>query len=346
MFHRCSSPPACSLVGSWPCWLVGLLLSLVSFVVVAFDGGQIPSDKLPRPLPRDIPLGLPEGLGASSSTDGEVALGRRLFFDGVLSVDRSIACASCHQPDHGFADPRPLSRGVHGRVTLRNAPSLYNRALGESFMWDGATSTLRSQVLLPIENELEMGLPLNEAVARLQSEGDWRSRFTETYGAPPSRELLARSLAAFVARVLHGNSPVDRFRVGKLDALSSRARGGMWFFESRGGCWRCHSGPNFTDESFHNTGIGARNGVPEQGRYAVTSAKEDRGRFKTPTLRGLTETGPYMHDGSLATLEDVVAFYRKGGHPNDDLDPNIKSLEMSDADARNLVAFLRALSHD
>ena len=333
---------------SWKAVLCSLTAIFSTFGLLPIPSGQdpLPQDTLPPNLPLDAPLGLPaEELKGAGASDEQVALGRRLFFDPILSVDRSVACASCHQPGHGFADSRPVSRGVRGQFTLRNAPTLYNRSLGEAFMWDGRAATLEEQVLLPIVNELEMDLPLEEAIARLAGDPDYRAQFEAVFGTAPDRENLSAALAGFVRRLLYGNSRVDRFRAGEHDLLTAQERGGMWFFESRGACWRCHSGPNFTDEDFHNTGVGARTGVSEQGRFAVTEAEEDRGRFKTPTLRGLTETGPYMHDGSIASLEEVVEFYRTGGHPNSHLDALMEPLEMSDDDASNLVAFLRALSH-
>jgi len=137
---------------------------------------------------------------------------------------------------------------------------------------------------------------------------------------------------------------VDRFRAGDFAALDDAERAGLWFYESRGGCWRCHSGANFSDEDFHNTGVGAVDGRAEEGRLAVTGRPEDRGAFKTPTLRGVALTAPYMHDGSLATLEEVLEFYRQGGRPNPDLDPRLQPVEMSDEDVAHLLAFLRALS--
>ena len=305
---------------------------------------RVPEDNLPDELSSAPPFGLPETAATAADTKARAALGRRLFFDPVLSVDRSLACASCHDPAKGFADSAPLSSGVHGRKTLRNAPTLLNRAYGERFMWDGRAETLEAQVLLPIENELEMDLSLEEAVARLADDNSYRAEFEEIFGAPPSREHLASALAAFVRRLFLADSPIDRFRSGEVEAVTPRERAGLWLYESRGACWKCHSGANFTDEEFHNTGIGVVDGTPEEGRAAQTSEDSDRGRFKTPTLRGVALTAPYMHDGTLATLEDVVEFYRQGGHPNSNLDPRIAPIELTDEDAANLVAFLRALS--
>lgn len=303
---------------------------------------DVPVDDLPAVLGAEPPLGLP-ALDAVDS-DAQVALGRRLFFDPLLSVDGSVACASCHDPKKGFADDRPVSRGVHGRTTLRNAPTLYNRGFGAHFMWDGQVQTLEEQVLLPIVNELEMGMTLDGALARLAEHAEYPALFAAAFGAAPDERSLAHALAAFVRRVLYADSPVDRFRAGEFAALDADERSGLWFYESRGRCWKCHPGPLFTDEEFHATGVGAHDGVPRDGRFAVTHDEADRGRFKTPTLRGLVETAPYMHDGSFATLEEVVEFYARGGNPHSHLDPDLAPLEMSAADAHNLVAFLRALS--
>jgi len=291
-----------------------------------------------------VPLGLPRGRLKNLARPAQIELGERLFFDSNLSSDRSVSCSSCHKPEHGFADTLPFSEGVNGRKTLRNTPTIFNRALGSAFMWDGQASTLEQQVLIPIQNELEMDLSLPEALARLQADDTYPRAFEVAFEGPPSEERLAGALAAFVRSRLTGGTRVDRFRDGEHDALTAEERGGMWVFESNGGCWKCHAGPNFSDEDFHNTGIGAKGHAPEDGRFGITGDAADRGRFKTPTLRALALTSPYMHDGSLATLEEVVAFYRKGAHPNTGLDRAIEPLELTDRDAANLVAFLRALS--
>lgn len=296
------------------------------------------------PEARLVPLGLPGENEPVAYDPAEVELGRRLFFETALSRERTISCSSCHRPEHGFADPRRRSIGDRGEKTLRHAPTLLNRAFGEAFFWDGRAGTIEEQVLQPIANEREMDLPLEAALERLNQDESYRSAFEAVYQAPAEAESLASALAAFVRTLLSGDSPVDRFRAGERSALSKAARSGMWLFESRGRCWRCHAGANFSDEEFHNTGVAARSGDRDAGRFEVTGDEADRGRFKTPTLRGLVHTAPYMHDGSLATLEEVVELYRDGGHANANLDPLIEPIEMSDEDVQNLAAFLRALS--
>ncbi|HVS10752.1 MAG TPA: cytochrome c peroxidase [Planctomycetota bacterium] len=304
---------------------------------------RLPEDRLPRPLHTEIPRGFPEPTDDGASP-AQVDLGRRLFFDPLLSADRSVSCASCHDPEHGFASREALPPGALGRRAARNAPTLFNRGWGLHHMWDGRSDSLEAQVLLPIENELEMALPLDEALERLRSDGPYAQSFAKAFGAGPARESLAGALASFVRRLSLGDSPVDRFRANDFSALDPDERVGLWIYESKGACWRCHSGPNFTDEDFHATGVGSLDGVPEPGRYAVTGRDEDRGRFKTPTLRGLAFTAPYMHDGSLASLEDVVEFYARGGTPSANLDPRLQPIELSDREKRSLAAFLRALS--
>jgi cytochrome c peroxidase len=306
----------------------------------------VPVDELPADFPAEALFGLPDELTQTLAAQDQavVALGRRLFFDPLLSGDETVACASCHQPARGFADATPLSIGVHGRRTLRNTPTLVNRALGGSFMWDGRSPTLEAQVLLPIENELEMDISLDHALERLSTRAPYPELFVEAFGRSPERTDLAAALAAFVRRVTADSSPYDHFLAGSFDALTPTERTGLWLFESRGGCWRCHPPPLFTDEEFHATGIGVRAEVAEEGRMQVTGEDADRGRFKTPTLRALVHTAPYMHDGSLASLEEVVEYYRRGGNPHPQLDPRLVALQISDQEAASLVAFLRVLS--
>lgn len=293
-------------------------------------------------------LGLPvQVTGAAAPADGDVelqaALGRDLFFDTRLSADSTVSCSSCHLPDHGYADPVPLSTGIGGQQTLRNTPSLLNRAYGKRFMWDLRFDSLEEQVLEPIRNPAEMGDSVDAALARIDADEGYRARFADAFGDGVSDRNLARALAAFVRRLRIGDSPIDRFQAAR-GILTAEERAGLWIYESKGRCWKCHSGPNFSDELAHNTGVGAVDGVARPGQAAITGRDADRGKFKTPTLRGLAFTAPYMHDGSLATLEDVVEFYRRGGNANRHLDPALAPIDLSDADARHLVAFLKALS--
>lgn len=304
----------------------------------------VPADSLPQPLLRLAPLGAEAYAKTWSATDQEVALGRRLFFDSRLSWNRSVACASCHRPEFAFGDDRRLSLGVGGQSTIFNTPSLINKGLSENLMWDGRAATLEEQVLMPIQSPREMGLGVERAVRFLSADPTYSVEFQLASGGPPNEARLASALAAFVRALVWGNSPVDRFRAGDLTVLTPFERAGLRLYEGRGGCWRCHTGPNFSDESFHNSGIGAFAGTPRPGRAAITGLDGDLGKFRTPGLRMLTKSAPYMHDGSLSTLEQVVDHYRRGAGPNTHLSKEMRNIKLSEQDARQLVAFLRTLS--
>lgn len=307
--------------------------SAIAWPVGAEPIVQVPAGLGEFPTPSENPL-----------SAARIALGKRLFSDPILSSDGTVSCASCHQPGHGFSSPVAVSPGVGGRRGRRNVPTLFNRAFGQSFFWDGRETTLESQALRPIESSDEMGSSVAAAVHRLTDRAEYRRQFADAFPDGLTATNLGRALATFERTLLSGDSPVDRFRDGALAALDDHQRHGLWLYESRAGCWRCHGGANYTDEGFHNTGVGWGKTPPDLGRFEITGRAEDRGRFKTPTLRGLMLTAPYMHDGSLATLEEVVAFYNRGGGGNPNLDPALKPLLLSPEEAADLVAFLRALS--
>ena len=304
-----------------------------------------------EPLPffgTDAPFGLGEAIPDppdNVANEARLALGRRLFFDRLLSRTKEVACVDCHEPAAAWGSREVRSKGVQSRLTARHAPAIINRAWGKSFMWDGRAASLEEQVLLPIENPLEMDLALDAVIERLRSHEEYPALFRAAYDAAPDRSTLARALACFVRRLRLANSPIDRFRSARFEKpLAPAERTGLWVYESKGACWRCHSGPNFTDERHHATGIGVLDGKAEPGRSAITGDAADIGAFKTPTLRGLAFSAPYMHDGSLATLEDVVEFYSAGGHAHAQLDPLIRPLSLSEVEKKGLVAFLMALS--
>jgi len=270
------------------------------------------------PLGLDLYMPVPE---ENPMTAENIALGRRLFNDRRLSRDGSTACVSCHDPARGFADDRAVAVGVFGRAGRRNAPAIVNRAWGRAFFWDGRIHSLEDQVLKPIEDPNEMDLPVAEAATR----------------AGVSVADLSRALATYVRSILSGDSPYDRFVAGDRAALSPEAQTGLHVFRGKGNCPACHVGPNFSDERLHNTGVAWQN-----GRLADEGG--GRGVFKTPTLREVARTAPYMHDGSLATLDEVVRFYDEGGRANPDRDPELRPLQFSTEDKRALTEFLRSLS--
>jgi len=270
------------------------------------------------PLGLDLYLPVPE---ENPLTAEKIERGRRLFFDRRLSRDGSISCSSCHDPDRAFSDGRAVAVGMFGRQGRRNSPALVNRGYGRSFFWDGRVATLEEQVLNPIEDSSEMDLPLSEAAARVSL-------------AP---EEISWALTSFVRSILSGDSPFDRFINGDRSALSVEQQAGLQLFRGKANCVACHVGPNFTDERLHNTGVAWRD-----GKFADAGA--GLGNFKTPTLREIARTAPYMHDGSLATLEEVIDFYDRGGRANPNLDPEIRPLRFSEPDKRAMAAFLRTLS--
>jgi cytochrome c peroxidase len=328
----------------WPATFVFFAMG-VSVSGALFDH-TVPRDTLPAHLSLDqIPLGLSERSIPTDNplTDRGVELGRRLFFDPILSADRTIACSSCHRPDHGFASAgRPV--GIRGRQLSRRAPTLLNRAFGKSFFWDGRADSLEHQALLPIVDPDEMGSSLAELLRRLRADKGYKALFEAGFPDGVTAANVGKALASFERVLLRGASRVDRFRTnGEHGGLSVPERHGLWLFESKAHCWRCHGGANFTDESYHNTGVSSGNQPLDPGRYAVTKKDEDRGKFKTPTLRGVALTGPYMHDGTLNTLEDVVGFYNRGGTANPNLDKLLAPLELTDDEMHDLVAFLKAL---
>ncbi len=295
-----------------------------------------------------VPLGLDRGLLAPPEnpvTEEKAALGRLLFFDKRLSQDGSLACSDCHQPDRAFSEDKRVAVGVQNKRGVRNSPVIFNRAYGRSFFWDGRISTLEEQVLQPIQNPKEMAADLPVIVERLQEDSTYSELFQEIFDSPPDIPSLAYALATYVRTILSGSSPYDRYQAGDKTALKPRAQEGLRLFRGKGRCTLCHSGSNFTDEDFHNTGVawdGQR--FLDPGRLVLTQEKKDLGAFKTPTLREVARTAPYMHDGSLATLEDVIEFYNRGGKPNPHLDVDLRPLNLTAKEKSSLRAFLQSLS--
>jgi cytochrome c peroxidase len=270
------------------------------------------------PLGLDLYLPVPE---TNPMTIQKIELGRRLFHDRRLSRDRSIACASCHDPRRAFSGSSATSVGVFGRHGRRNVPAIINRGYGRAFFWDGRSRTLEEQVLRPIEDPNEMDLPAAQAAARVGL----------------SVEDVSRALASYVRSILSGDSPFDRYVNGDRTALSQDQRAGLQIFRGKGNCTACHVGPTFSDERLHNTGVAWVNGQ-------LNDLGGGHGDFKTPTLREVARTAPYMHDGSLATLEDVVTFYSDGGRSNPNIDAEIRQPQFSADEKSKLTVFLKALS--
>jgi cytochrome c peroxidase len=280
-------------------------------------------------------------------TDAKVALGRRLFFDPLLSATRSVSCATCHEPERAFADARPIAVGVFGRLGTRHSPALINRGFGRTHFWDGRASALEAQVLMPIADPNEMDVAIEDAVKRVAADATYRAAFADVFGGPVTAADLARALATFIRTIRSADSPYDRFVASPADALPAEALTGLRLFRGRARCSFCHIEPTFTDEQFHNTGISWRDAdssFQDEGRMAVSRLARDRGAFKTPTLREIARTAPYMHDGSLKTLAEVIDFYAAGGRQNPNLSRLIRPIALTAAEKQSLVAFLESLS--
>lgn len=309
-------------------------------LVLVFGGAGHRLSDLRASIPADNPM-----------TDATLALGQKLFFDSVLSRDRSVSCATCHKPERAFADERPIAVGVFGRSGKRHSPSIVNRGFGRTQFWDGRAATLEELALQPLRDSNEMDLPPDEAILRLSADASYVAAFQEAFGAPPSTENMGRAIATFVRAIRSSNSPYDRFVAGDKTALTDEQQRGLEIFRRKARCVICHSEPKFTDEVFQNTGVawrpnpdGAAGSYQDDGRFSVSGNTRDRGKFKTPTLREIARTAPYMHDGSLATLADVVEFYDKGGRPNPNLFQLVRPINLSTEEKQALVKFLEALS--
>jgi len=339
----------------------------------------------PRPLEQ---TGLPaeatrEAIPPDNPQTAEkIALGQRLFFDGRLSADGTVACSSCHDPARAFTDGRRVSIGIKGRVGQRNAPTILNTVYNTMQFWDGRAKSLEDQVAFPIVNPSEMGQPnLDAAVARVAGVREYRKAFEQVFHGPPNGSSLVRAIASYERAEVSFDSPFDHFIAGEKNAIDPAAKRGWALFNGRGRCTTCHAATRgqpevttFTDHRFHNIGVvmvradtvamarhadqmvkpgdmGAVDRTAIQsdlsllGRYLVTRQDADIGAFKTPNLRNLLMTAPYFHDGSHPTLWDVVDHYNKGGDQNDPfLDADMRPLALKEPEIDDLVAFLASLT--
>ena len=291
----------------------------------------------------DHPLGLPEIKHPEDNppTPEKIALGKQLYFDPRLSVDNTISCASCHDPEKGWSNNDQFATGIGGQRGGRSAPTIVNSVYNKFHFWDGRAGSLEEQALGPIQNPIEMNMKMDVCVEKLNKISGYREQFQEVFGTEVTEEGIAKAIAAYERTIVSGAAPYDRYKAGQKDAMSEAAVRGMELFFGKAFCSACHVGPNFTDNAFHNIGIGMDKKEPDPGRYAETKLGGDRGAFKTPTLREIARTGPYMHDGGLKTLEEVVEHYNKGGIPNPQLDENLFELNLTEQEKKDLVVFLK-----
>ena len=323
-----------------------------------------------------LPLGLSQGaaqitgLDANPLTRAKIELGRQLYFDPRLSADSTVSCASCHSPAEGYSAHTKTGVGIRGQLGGRNSPVSYNRILSGKQFWDGRVDSLEAQAVGPIQNPIEMGFTHEGVVKRLGENPVYRKQFEKIFGEL-SIDRVGQAIAAFERVLVTAPSPYDfyeqllpftrldeddiaddpelaaKYAQARRDAEAhpmseSAKRGRDIFFTEKGNCTACHVGANLADEKYHNLGIGMDKENPDLGRFVVTKDVQDTGGFKTPTIRNVALSAPYMHDGSLATLEEVVQWYDKGGHPNPHLSDKIKPLKLSEQEQADLVAFMKA----
>ena len=333
---------------------VALLLSPLALICAchATTGSRLEG----TPVAIQVPLGLPPVTLARENypTANSIALGRQLFYDTMLSKDNSVSCASCHRPELGFKDARERSTGVGGAKGRRHAPTLVNAVYSSLLFWDGRARGLETQADGPITDPLEMNQTHEALAARLKSDPRYKALFQSAFGSDDvTMERIATALAVFERMMLSGNSAFDRYKYqGRKDALSAAQIRGLAIFTDpqKGNCSACHTiGPDyalFTDGDFHNTGegVGPDGEFTDEGRFEVTKHESDKGAFKTPTLRDVAVSGPYMHDGKLKTLKDVVDFYAGKGNSNPYLDKRMSAIQLSGRDRSDLVEFMKSLT--
>jgi cytochrome c peroxidase len=312
------------------------IAAAVLVVVVTFDTGASTSTPWQRPAAARAPAD-------NHLTAARAELGRALFFDTRLSAKGSMSCASCHNPALGWSDGLPTAVGHNMKVLARSTPTIVNAAFNPLQMWDGRKGSLEEQALGPFGAD-EQNLPLEELERRVQSIVGYGPMFAEAYpGEPITRTTIAKAIASFERTVLSDGAPFDQYVAGDQDALSPAARRGFDLFVGKANCAACHQGFNFTDNGFHNVGV-RDHGAPDPGRFAFKKVASMQGAFKTPTLRDIALTAPYMHNGCYTTLEEVVEHYVRGGDVTDHLSPNIRPLDLSAQEKSDLVAFMRSLT--
>lgn len=298
------------------------------------------------------PLGLPPiPWPADNPYSKEKAeLGRLLYFDKRLSADGTVSCATCHHRSCGYGDCRSVAIGIKNHKGTRHSPTVINTAYAKHLFWDGRASSLEEQCKGPIGNPKEMALlddpheAHRQCATRIQNIAGYRTLFKEVFGTDTiTIDEISRAIATFERTILSGNSPFDRYHAGDHSALTQEQVHGMKLFK-KVGCVNCHTGFNFSNDQFFNIGVGMDLPNPDTGRYAITHQVQDWGAFKVPTLRDTEHAAPYMHDGSLATLEEVIDFYDKGGIPNKNLHSLMRPLHLSDEDKKALVSFLKSLN--
>ena len=310
--------------------------TMLNSKIIEVDGVRVPDI---GPLPTVVPIP-----ATNLNYKAKVKLGEQLYFDGRLSQNGAISCAFCHTPGLGFADPKQVSFGVGGKQGGRNSPTVYNTAFNPVQFWDGRAGSLEEQAIGPIVNPVEMGETHENVVKKLSQIKGYVTQFQLVFGSGISMQGIAEAIAAYERTIISTNSAFDQYVLGDKTAMNEEAQRGMSLFKGKARCILCHNDSNFTDNQFHNLGVPQVGPMKEDlGRYYVTRRPEDKGAFKTPTLRSIVETAPYMHDGAFKTLEEVVDFLDNGGGKNPNLSPLMKPLGLTAKEKTDLITFLKAL---
>ncbi len=360
-----------------------LFLTLVCSFNASQANSQRPPTKARKTIAVQFPLGISESLWRrriprdNPLTAQKIALGRALYFDKRLSKDGTVSCATCHDPAFAFTDAKSIAEGTAGGRGTRNAPTILNAVFSDFLFWDGRALSLEDQVKHPLLSSFEMGMSTEpELLRRVASIPKYQGQFAKVFKSEGlTVDTIAKAIAAYERTLVSGNSPFDRFINGNENAITEAQKRGWELFKGKARCIDCHKfsvdSPFFTDFEFHNTGVAFTDailglvstvagvskqtsrtqlahsaGFSELGRFAVTCQSTDIGAFKTPTLRDMELTSPYMHDGSFKTVIDVVQYYNRGGNPNAYLDKRMHPLQLSDSEISDLVQFLRALTSD
>ncbi len=341
-----------------PKFFLVLLVAIAASVLLLQGQNQPAAPLMPiaKPVQIKTPLGLPPVLIPADNppTAETIALGRRLFYDPALSLDNTVSCASCHSPQYGFSDPKPVSEGVGKKAGTRHSPPVLNSAYYTVQFWDGRAPTLEAQAEGPVQNPVEMANTLAKVEQRLNADPSYREQFAAAWGPRPiTYEMVGKSIASFERSMISGNSPFDRWKYGHDNkAVDSAVKRGYVVFTSKkkGDCASCHTVGEqyalFTDNQFHNVGVGVNAGdITDVGLFAVTHNEADKGKFKTPSLRNVAARTPYMSDGSLKDLKQAIDFYIGAGNSNSNLDPKIHVLDFLTGQERSdLQAFLNSLT--
>ena len=341
-----------SRFGIFPIILLFSFFTLTLSVYSQTDIGPLPE----VPIPADNP-----------QTKAKIELGKLLYFDPRLSGDGNTSCARCHDPKLGFSNGEELSFGYTSTKHWRHSPTIINGAYGTSFFWDGRAGSLEEQALGPVQAPIEMNQNLVMLEEELRQVPGYVKRFKEVFGTEVTSEGIAKAIAAFERTIISTNSPFDKYMAGDKNALNDKAKKGLELFKGKAQCFECHNGPNFADGSFHNTGlpetkvlqtdsgcitaryffgrgVGFEKLDRDYGRYLITKNESDKGKFKTPTLRDIANTFPYMHNGIFYELEEVVEFYNKGGGDDPNKDKILKPLGLTEEDKQALIEFLKSLT--